>query len=184
MQWILASASPRRKQLLREVIDDFEIIPAKGEENADGANTPIALVKALAAQKAREVAALAQAKGKAVLGADTVVAIDNEVLGKPIDAADAKRMLSALSGRVHHVYTGVCILFPDGREYVDCACTEVEFEHLTNERIDAYVQSGSPMDKAGAYGIQDGGLVRGIRGSFSNVVGLPVELCREMLKKA
>ena len=134
MQWVLASASPRRNQLLREVIDDFEIIPAKGEENADG--TPAELVKTLATQKAREVAALPQTNGKAVLGADTVVAIDNEVLGKPIDAADAKRMLSALSGRVHHVYTGVCILFPDGREYVDSACTEVEFEHMTNERIE------------------------------------------------
>jgi septum formation protein len=112
------------------------------------------------------------------------VAIDNEVLGKPRDEADAKRMLSALSGRVHHVYTGVCIIFPDGKECVDCARTEVEFKNLTTEQIEAYVQSGSPMDKAGAYGIQDGGLVRCIRGSFSNVVGLPVELCRVMIEEA
>lgn len=184
MQWILASASPRRKQLLREVIDDFEIIPAKGEENANSATTPEELVKMLAAQKAREVFAMPQSKGKAVLGADTVVALDNEVLGKPKDEADAKRMLSALSGRSHDVYTGVCVIFPDGEECIDCARTGVEFERLTKEQINKYVQSGSPMDKAGAYGIQDGGLVRCIHGSFSNVVGLPVELCRQMMKKA
>lgn len=184
MRWILASASPRRKQLLREIIGDFEIIPAKGEEEASGAVTPSDLVKTLALQKAREVAALPQAKGKAVLGADTVVALGSEVLGKPIDEKDAVRMLSALSGRTHEVYTGVCIIFPDGQTLVDCDCTKVIFNRLSKEQIAAYVQSGSPMDKAGAYGIQDGGLVERIEGSFSNVVGLPVELCRKMIEKA
>lgn len=183
MQWVLASASPRRKQLLRDIIDEFDIIPAKGEENANGARSPKELVEMLAQQKAREVAALSKAYGKAVLGADTVVALDGEILGKPIDRADAIRMLTALSGRTHEVYTGVCVIFPDRVEKTDCACTKVVFNRLDKEQIEAYVQSGSPMDKAGAYGIQDGNLVERIEGSFSNVVGLPVELCREMMQK-
>jgi septum formation protein len=145
---------------------------------------PKKLVKVLAAGKAKDVLLQEGNEGKIVVGADTVVTYNNEILGKPRRDSEAVEMLKTLSGNKHIVYTGVCILFPDGREYVDCACTEVEFEHLTNERIEEYVQSGSPMDKAGAYGIQDGGLVRCIRGSFSNVVGLPVELCREMIKKA
>lgn len=181
MKWILASASPRRKTLFAELVKEFEIIPAKGEENAEGAETVEALVKALATQKAREVAALPCAKGKAVLGADTVVALDGKVLGKPKDEAEATEMLSALSDRVHEVFTGVCLISPEGVENVAAACTRVQFETLTKEQIAAYVATGSPMDKAGAYGIQDGGLVRSLDGSFSNVVGLPVELCGEMI---
>lgn len=178
---ILASASPRRKEILGELIDNFEIIPAKGEENADGATTPEAVVKTLARQKAREVFGLPQAKGKAVLGADTVVALDGEILGKPKDEADALRMLTALSGRTHEVYTGVCLITADGKERTEADCTKVRFFTLTEAQIRAYIQTGSPMDKAGAYGIQDGGLVENIEGSFTNVVGLPKELCEEML---
>ena len=144
------------------------------------------LVKALATQKAREIAARKEAEGKAVLGADTVVALDGKVLGKPKDEADARAMLQSLSGREHEVYTGVCISYPktDGyrAELVAAACTRVLFETLTDEDIDRYIATGSPMDKAGAYGIQDGGLVRSIAGSFSNVVGLPVELVKEMVQ--
>lgn len=183
MQWILASASPRRKQLLHDIIEQFDIIPAKGEENANGARSPKELVKILARQKAREVAALSASQGKAVLGADTVVALDGEILGKPTDEADAVRMLTALSGRTHEVYTGVCVIFPDGSEKTDYACTKVIFNRLSQKEIESYVQSGSPMDKAGAYGIQDGNLVERIEGSFSNVVGLPVELCRVMMQE-
>ena len=183
MEWILASASPRRKELLRQLIAKFEIIPAKGEENAQGAATPKELVCALAQQKAGEVAALPQAKGKAVLGADTVVVFQGEVLGKPVDERDAARMLTALSGNTHEVYTGVCIVLPSGETYTQADCTKVVFESLTAKQIQEYIQTGSPMDKAGAYGIQDGGLVQRIDGSFSNVVGLPVELCEKMLKE-
>lgn len=185
MDWILASASPRRKQLFGEVVDTFEIIVAKGEETACEA-TPEELVKRLAQQKAEEVALLPQSKDKAVLGADTVVAYGGEILGKPKDETDAKRMLSLLSGKTHEVYTGVCISYPDGGErktLVKAACTKVVFNVLTDAFIDKYVKSGSPMDKAGAYGIQDGGLVEKIEGSFTNVVGLPVELCKEMVKE-
>ncbi len=187
MEWILASASPRRKELLGGLLEKFDIIPAKGEEVLHGEKTPEAAVLALAKQKASEVASLAVAKGKAVLGSDTVVALDNEILGKPTDERCAARMLTALSGRTHEVYTGVCIIYPDqnGERKILCRadCTKVVFQKLTAEQIQAYIATGSPMDKAGAYGIQDGGLVERIEGSFSNVVGLPVELCKEMIEQ-
>ncbi len=182
----MASASPRRKELFAELVEKFEIIPARGEERADGTLFPEDLVKVLAAQKAAEVAALPQAKGKAVLGSDTVVALDGEVLGKPLDKDDAVRMLCALSGRTHEVFTGVCIIYPKGQgvsQITSAACTKVRFLPLTKERIAAYVATGSPMDKAGAYGIQDGNLVEKIDGSFSNVVGLPLELCKELIER-
>ena len=183
MEWILASASPRRKELLKEIIDTFEIVPAKGEEEANGAQTVAELVRALATQKAKEVASLPVAAGKAVLGADTVVALDGKVLGKPKDQDDARQMLRALSGKTHEVYTGVCIVLPCGEIRVAADCTKVVFEELSDEAISAYIATGSPMDKAGAYGIQDGGLVKTIRGSYSNVVGLPVELLKKILNE-
>jgi septum formation protein len=187
MEWILASASPRRKELFGELVENFDILPAKGEEKVCGNPTPKELVQQLARQKAAEVAALPLAKDKGVLGSDTVVAFRGEVLGKPKDEADAARMLTLLSGQVHEVYTGVCFSYPDGKggriEKVAADCTKVKFNPLTNEQILAYIATGSPMDKAGAYGIQDGGLVEGIAGSFSNVVGLPVELCGRILKE-
>ena len=185
MEWILASASPRRKQLLKEIVETFDVLPARGEESAVCKDVET-LVKTLATQKAREVATRKEADGKAVLGADTVVALDGKVLGKPKDEADARAMLQSLSGREHEVYTGVCISYPkttgEREELVAAACTRVLFEDLTDEQIDSYIATGSPMDKAGAYGIQDGGLVRSIAGSFSNVVGLPVELVKEMVQ--
>ena len=186
MDWILASASPRRRELLAELLDSFEIKPSVGEEIVQGNPTPKELVKILAKQKATEVAAQKECKGKAVLGSDTVVALDGNVLGKPKDAREATEMLQALSGRSHEVYTGVCIVYPTetGMEsLLDAACTKVYFLPLSKEQIAAYVATGSPMDKAGAYGIQDGGLVERIEGSFSNVVGLPLELCKEMIKQ-
>ena len=144
--------------------------------------SPKELVCALARQKAEEVAVLPEARGKAFIGSDTVVAYAEEVLGKPKDEADAKRMLTMLSGQVHQVYTGVCVILPNGEQIVKADCTDVEFEVLDAETIAAYVATGSPMDKAGAYGIQDGGLVKGIIGSYSNVVGFPCELFEKMLK--
>lgn len=186
MEWILASASPRRKELLGELIENFEIMPAQGEEDLH-ALTGARLVEALAAQKATEVASRSEANGKAVLGADTIVCLDGKTLGKPKDEAEAKRMLAALSGRSHEVFTGVCISYPKAgkREtLVASDCTLVHFETLSASQIEAYVKTGSPMDKAGAYGIQDGGLVRSIEGSLSNVIGLPVELCARMIKQA
>ena len=186
MDWILASASPRRQQLLKQLIPAFHVLPATGEERVVGNPTPAQLVMMLATQKAEEIANTPQAHGKAVLGSDTVVALDGQVLGKPKDKEDAVRMLTQLSGRSHEVYTGVCIIYPDGnarKKLVNFARTEVFFNALTPQQIETYVATGSPMDKAGAYGIQDGNLVKGIEGSFSNVVGLPLELCQTMLKQ-
>ena len=160
--------------------------PPKGEEKVEETLSPRELVKALATQKAREVAQTPLAKDKIVLGADTVVAFGDKVLGKPADEADAYAMLSLLSGKTHCVYTGVCISLPKdgGRvEMIQAECTKVTFEKLSETFIKEYIASGSPMDKAGAYGIQDGGLVKEIEGSYSNVVGLPVELCKKMVSK-
>ena len=188
MDWILASASPRRKELFGEVIGTaFAVIPARGEEDAGAFTTPDELVERLARQKAEEVASLPEAKGKAVLGADTVVALNGKIFGKPADEDEAFRMLKALSGNTHEVYTGVCICYPLEKggceKVVFSVCTKVKFFPLTNEEILAYIATGSPLDKAGAYGIQDGGLVEKIEGSFSNVVGLPVEECKKVVAK-
>ena len=186
MKWILASQSPRRRELFGQLEKEFDIIPATGEEDTRGETSPERVVITLAAQKATEVAALPAAQGKAVLGSDTVVAFNGEILGKPKDEQDAVRMLKLLSGNTHEVFTGVCIIYPkkDGVvTHLAADCTKVTFEALTDEQIKAYVKSGSPMDKAGAYGIQDGGLVRHIEGSFSNVVGLPIELVKEMIEE-
>ena len=148
MDWILASASPRRKELLRELLPSFGVIPARGEERADLSLPPEEVVKRLAAHKAEEVALLPEARGKAVLGADTVVALGGKILGKPKDEAEALCMLKALSGRVHEVFTGVCVILPDGKRSVRAARTEVEFETLSDEKLEAYIATGSPMDKA------------------------------------
>ena len=185
MKWILASASPRRKELLAELIEEFEIIPSLADENLAGDFTPEMLVKALAELKAKEVASRPENKGKMVVGSDTVVAFDGKVLGKPKDEADAFRMLKMLSGKAHAVYTGVCFVRQDEDGYfVDTRAekTVVYFNDLTDEWIKEYIQGGSPMDKAGAYGIQDGGLVERIEGSYTNVVGFPIELVKEMMK--
>ncbi len=184
MEWILASQSPRRKQLLKEIIEQFEIIPAKGEEILPQNATVDEKVLALATQKAEEVASLPSSQGKWVLGADTIVVLKKQILGKPKDEQDAKRMLAALSGKTHQVLTGVCMMKKqDGQttSLLAVGKTKVIFHRLSKTQIENYVASGSPMDKAGAYGIQDGGLVKKIKGSFSNVVGLPIELCKAMI---
>ena len=171
---ILASQSPRRRELLERMgILNFEIIPARGEEVLDPALPPERLVEELSRQKAAEVAAGA-APEALVIAADTVVAVDGRVLGKPEDAV---RMLTALSGREHTVYTGVTVR-RGGEEATEHEATSVRFRPLTTEEIRTYVSTGEPMDKAGSYGIQGYGclLVEGIRGDYFNVVGLPV--CR------
>lgn len=187
MDWILASASPRRKELLKEIVPAFEIIPSAADESIQGYSSPKQLVKLLAALKAEEVARREENYSKVVVGSDTVVAYKSMVLGKPQDEEDAKGMLKMLSGKKHHVYTGVCFtVVKDGVAlYTHTAVekTAVYFKKLSDEFIEEYVKSGSPMDKAGAYGIQDGGLVRKIKGSYTNVVGLPVELCKKMAQK-
>lgn len=177
MAIILASKSPRRQELLTQMgLTAFQVIPAEGKEAVEATLAPPALVEALALQKAREVAVRCAA-GDLVIGADTVVVLDDKVLGKPRNTAHALQMLTALSGRKHHVYTGVAVI-RDGVEVVAHEDTEVHFCPLTQEEILRYIQTGEPMDKAGAYGIQGRGalLIDRIHGDYCNVVGLP--LCR------
>lgn len=176
MAMILASQSPRRRELLGQMGFSFTVRPAKGEELAHPELTPAQLVEELARQKALEVSAEA-ASDDVVVAADTVVAIDGVVLGKPRDKAHAAQMLSALSGREHTVYTGVAVKRGETL-LVEHETTQVRFRPLTEREIDLYIQTGEPMDKAGSYGIQGYGalLVEGIRGDYFNVVGLPI--CR------
>lgn len=178
-RYILASASPRRKELLGMLGISFEIIPSNAEEDM-GKQAPSDLVEGLSYLKASDVyTKLAEdgkhADGIAVIGADTVVYCDGRILGKPSDASEADEMLRLLSGRVHEVYTGVSLVWEKNRR-VFHSVTEVEVCRLTDEEIKAYIDTGEPFDKAGAYGIQ--GLfmkhVRRICGDYNNVVGLPV----------
>ncbi len=176
MKIILASQSPRRRELLERMgISEFEIIPARGEENIVPGLTPEALVEALSRQKCLEVAAVH--REALVIAADTVVAVEGRVLGKPRSKAEAEEMLSLLSGREHRVCTGLS-LSQGGRLRTGHEATAVRFRPLTREEIRRYVSTGEPMDKAGAYGIQGYGclLVEGIVGDYYNVMGLPV--CR------
>ena len=183
MEFVLASASPRRKELFKKIAEDFEIDAAKGEEHAEKSLPPDRYCETLAAHKAREIAAKKEHRGKIVLGADTVVAIGGRILGKPKDEAEAKEMLRLLSGREHSVFTGVCLIFADGEEVIAHDETKVKFKPFTEEFISAYVAGGSPMDKAGAYGIQDGLPTEYVRGSIDNVVGLPTELLTRILRE-
>ena len=184
MKLVLASASPRRKELLEMLgFADFEIIPAKGEEIAPPGVGPEELVMALSAQKAREVAGLCQ-KDALILAADTIVWAEGQVLGKPKNEEEAVAMLRRLSGREHRVYTGVTLL-QNGAEQSRAEESRVFFRELSEEEIRAYVATGEPMDKAGAYGAQGKAalFVRKIEGDFFNVMGLPLCCLGEMLKE-
>ena len=184
MAVILASQSPRRRELLVQMgFTDFVIRPAQGEEVIDPNLSPDRLVEELSRQKCAEVAANA-APDDLVIAADTVVAIDGTVLGKPRSQQEAYAMLSRLSGRHHTVYTGVT-LSRSGETFTAHEATRVHFRPLTPAEIEAYVSTGEPMDKAGSYGIQGYGsmLVEGISGDYFNVVGLPVCLLGRMLAR-
>jgi septum formation protein len=180
---ILASASPRRAELLGAAGIGFDVQVADVDESRYPGEAPHLYVARLAEAKARAVAQ--KAAERAVLGADTVVVADDHVLGKPADRADAERMLESLSGRTHLVLTGVCVVAP-GHLDVEVAATTVEFRALAPAEIQWYVASGEPMDKAGAYAIQGlaSRFVTRIDGSYSNVVGLPVELVVRMCAEA
>jgi septum formation protein len=177
---ILASASPRRRELLKEVVSEFTVVPSRFEEKAKGLSAAETACY-FAREKAKEV--FSRNRDCAVLGADTVVSLDGDILGKPSDREAARGMLRRLSGRVHSVFTGICLCFGTA-ECVRVVETKVRFFPLSEELIDRYVQSGLPMDKAGAYGIQDGfPLVEKYEGSYTNVVGLPVEEVRALFEE-
>ena len=180
MRFILASASPRRREILENISLDFEIIADESEEIMIEGEKPYDTVKRLAMQKAKNIAAgIESGENTIVIGADTVVSIDGEILGKPNDEIEAKDMLLTLSGRINTVYTGLAVIeTQSGKEVSDFVSTGVKFRNLSEKEIENYIRSGEPMDKAGAYGIQKiGGLfVESINGDYFNVVGLP--LCR------
>ena len=186
MRIILASGSPRRRELLTKIYKEFEVITSDTDENITSDN-PAEIVETLAKRKAQAVYDTIAGSDYIVIGADTIVYYDGEVLGKPADYDEAKSMLSMLSDRTHQVYTGVCLLSNiKGEEKVTVFSdvTDVTFSYIDRFDIDEYVRGGSPMDKAGAYGIQDDFAkhVKKINGDYNNVMGLPVAKIYEMLK--
>ena len=204
---ILASQSPRRQELLKKIFQYFEVMPSNADENIE-VLPPAEYVEKLSKIKALEVyerlmdedemvpevtgmkrlsklfkgSGYASTEDMLVIGADTIVVRDGEILGKPKDKTDAKRMLMLLSGCEHSVYTGVCII-SENKNITFCEETKVRFFELSESEIDEYIATGEPFDKAGAYGIQELGalLVSGITGDYYNVMGLPVgRLSREL----
>ncbi len=182
MRVVLASASLRRQELIKYIFSDYIALPADIDEVIPENINALAAPEYLAVQKALSVRE--NNKDSLVIGCDTCVIIDGEIFGKPKDNDDSKRMLSALSGKIHKVITGCCLCFGD-RTCSFSETTEVEFYPLTNSEIDEYIKTGEPSDKAGAYGIQGYGslLIKRINGDYFNVVGLPAaRLKREIAK--
>jgi septum formation protein len=178
---ILASSSPRRRELLAQAGLEFEIVPANIDETRKPGELPKAYVQRLALEKAQAVHALHP--HATVLGADTTVALDDEVLNKPADVADAERMLRALAGRTHQVYTGIAVVTSAAqRSHVET--TDVTFTEISDEDLGRYLASGDPLDKAGAYGIQGFAArwIPRIEGDYFNVVGLPIAATLRLLK--
>lgn len=171
---ILASASPRRQELIKLIFDSVEILPADCDETLPVGIGAREAVEYLSKIK-NEASGKLTEKENLIISADTVVSVDDEILGKPIDKEDARRMISLLSGKVHQVYTGVTLSL-NGKIKTFSEKTDVEFFDLTEKEIEEYISSNEPYDKAGAYGIQGkaGLLVKGINGDYYNVVGFPV----------
>jgi septum formation protein len=176
---ILASASPRRAELLKQLSLEFQIVPSDAAEVFDEQLSPLEVCQLNAHRKARAVAK--KHPDALVLGADTLVFLDQEIMGKPADLAEARRMLARLQGRTHQVVTGVSLIHLRAhRERIFAISTDVMFHPLTAEQINVYLSETNPLDKAGAYAIQEHGdtIVSEISGSFSNVVGLPIEMLK------
>lgn len=188
MKLILASKSPRRKEILENLGLEFEIITANTNEDSDLCD-PYALVELLAERKGLAVWKKLQAEGRelsdtVVIASDTVVSIDGQILGKPQDEADAGRMLSLLSGRAHEVVSGIFLIGVNGHG-VAHEITKVEFDTLDEETISRYIQKTNPYDKAGAYAIQGlaSAYIKGIKGDYFNVVGFPVHAFHSLYRK-
>lgn len=180
---ILASESPRRRELMRLLGLDFTVITSHIVERPPEQAAPDAYVRALALQKAQAVFDLHP--NDVVIGADTIVYLDGDILGKPHTPENAKRYLLRMQGRTHTVYTGLAVLAPHRVDVRHC-CTEVTFSSMTGDEIDWYVSTGEPLDKAGAYGVQGPGgiFVDHIEGNYFNVIGLPLPLLYKMLTDA
>lgn len=181
---VLASASPRRKELLQMLLCNFETAPAEVDESLqEGAPLPAEIIR-LALQKAKTVAAVHAEPNTVVIGSDTMVVLDGVAFGKPQNKEDAVQMLKQLSGKTHTVLTAVAIVSTDGWEETALHTTKVTFYELSEQEIVRYVESGEPLDKAGAYGIQGQGalLVRSIEGDYYSVMGLPVAQVYRLLR--
>lgn len=180
MDVILASASPRRQELLRYIVPDFKVIPADVDESIPENIDVSDVAQYLACKKAEHIGKICP--DSLVIGSDTVVVVGDEILGKPSDEKEAYDMLSKLSGKVHRVITGVCLVQGDRKESFSQE-TKVRFYELDESEILGYIKTGDPMDKAGAYGIQGEGcvLVEGIEGDFFTVMGLPVARLKRVL---
>ncbi|MGD9580955.1 MAG: nucleoside triphosphate pyrophosphatase [Vampirovibrionia bacterium] len=181
---ILASASPRRKELLKNLGYEFEIIPADIEETIDNSKIPEEIVKELSFQKAEHIAKKVS-EPSVIIGSDTIVVINNKILGKPIDEKDAFNMLQELSGKVHQVISGIAIIDnKTNKTFIDCVSSDVYFRELSKEEIIKYIETKEPMDKAGAYAIQGIAsiFIEKIEGCYNNIVGLPVFTVAKALK--
>ena len=184
MRYILASKSPRRRELLSSIVDNFEIITREVDETLPRDIHPREGVEILAVRKG-EVVAREVGGDALVISSDTLVELGGIPLGKPKDEADAFRMLKSLSGKAHNVHTGVAVHL-GGRVYSGVATTAVHFRKMTDEEIYSYIATGDPMDKAGAYGIQNGGglFVTKYDGDYDTVVGLSVKLTKRLIEEA
>ncbi len=180
----LASKSPRRRELIAELGMPFVFGSPDADESVPEGTDPRAAALLVAERKADAARTMPEATGRIIVSADTIVVVDGRIFGKPANEADARAMLSVLSGREHQVMTGVCVVMPDGRKDSFCECTDVRFFAMSDEEIAAYTATGEPMDKAGAYGIQGIGklLVEGISGDYYNVVGLPVSRLKRFIE--
>lgn len=186
MEWILASGSPRRKELLQGTGLTFRVLPSDVSEEVSASLSPAEVVQQLAARKAMDVAS--KEKEACIIGADTIVVRDGEIIGKPRDQEDAARILSSLQGREHQVYSGIALSYLRYGErhlLTDYRMTKVHMRPLSEQEIGWYIKTGEPMDKAGAYGIQGKGacLIEGIEGCYFNVVGLSLVLLADMMKR-
>ena len=175
MNYVLASSSPRRKELMKEISEVFSIDVSNVDESVDKNLSPIEAVKEIALRKGKSV--IVRHPNDVVISADTIVVIDNMIIGKPVDKDDAVRILKTLSDRTHIVYTAYCVFYKD-KFIEEVIKSEVTFNELSDELIRDYVDSESPLDKAGAYGVQDNNyfhIIKEIKGSLTNVIGFPVE---------
>jgi septum formation protein len=179
---VLASGSPRRRELLSDLGLTFDVHPSSLEEPLpEPGESPSAYVLRMAELKTLDVAA--RFRGATIIGADTAVVLGNRIMGKPQSKLDALEMLTTLSGATHQVISGFCVVLPDGETLSDAVSTEVDMRHSTEGDLMSYIETGEPVDKAGAYAIQGVGtfLVTAIRGSYTNVVGLPVARILDVL---
>lgn len=182
MKIVLASGSPRRRELMNYITEDFSVCTSNADENLPGGIDPFEAAEYLAVQKARAVAA--EHPDDIVIGCDTIVIVDGRILGKPASEDDARNMLRTLSGRTHDVVTGCAVVYGGETQFFS-EKTGVSFYDLSEEEIEEYLATGEPFDKAGGYGIQGRGalFVSGINGDYYNVVGLPIAALSRKLKE-